>query len=45
MSNLDQLKTAYTAWDISKGKSTDTWLNIMHDEVRLHSMLETATGL
>ena len=43
--NLRELKAAYRAWDESKGGSKDCWLNLMGDEVSMHSVGEEGTGL
>ena len=43
--NLRELKTAYRAWDETKGDSKDAWLNLMGDKVCMHSVGEEGTGL
>lgn len=43
--NLTRLKAAYQAWHDSKGASQDVWLDLLHDNVALHTMGEEAAGL
>ena len=43
--NTAILKGAFDAWHQSKGTSTDHWLSIMADEVKLRSLAEGAKGL
>ena len=41
----EKLENAYAAWHASKGKSQDTWLELMADDVCLHSSGGEGTGL
>ncbi len=43
--NLQALKAAYQAWHDSKGHSKDTWLELMGDQVHIHSVGEQSPGL
>jgi ketosteroid isomerase-like protein len=45
MSNIDKLREAYSAWNDTKGGSSNVWLDLMHDHVQFHTMMEEATGL
>lgn len=38
ITNLDRLKTAYRTWADSKGASSEVWLDLMSDDVRMRSM-------
>lgn len=44
-SNLDRLKTAYAAWNDSKGASRGTWAGMMADRFQLSHVDEHSPGL
>ena len=43
--SLTDLTAAYRAWHESKGADRDCWLNLMGDEVSIHSMGGDGAGL
>lgn len=44
-SNLDRLKSAYAAWNDSKGGSRDTWASMMADRFQFSHVDEHSPGL
>jgi ketosteroid isomerase-like protein len=45
MSNLDRLKSAYAAWNKTKGASRDVWAALMAERFHLQHVDETSPGL
>ena len=43
--NVAMLKSAYQEWHDSKATSVDHWLDLMADEVSVHSLAEGAAGV
>jgi uncharacterized protein len=41
---LEKLKAAYQAWHDSRGKSIETWLELLADEIDFRSLAEDAQG-
>ena len=39
---VDKLRAAYKAWHDSKGGSIQTWLDLMADRLRFHSLANGA---
>src|SRR5215831_10139608 len=42
---LEKVKTGYKAWHKTKGKSVDTWLDIMADQIDFRSLANGRKGL
>ncbi len=45
MNNLDRLKTAYAAWNDTRGRSRDVWGAMMADPFQLNLVDENSPGL
>lgn len=42
--NARKLEQAFVTWHVTKGRSTDVWLDLMAEDVRFHSLAGGAPG-
>src|ERR1700741_3658777 len=42
--NARKLEQAFVTWHVTKGRSTDIWLDLMAEDVRFHSLAGGAPG-
>ena len=45
MSLVENLRTAYQAWNDTRGESVDVWLSLMADSIKMQSLADGAVGL